>query len=810
MSVDSLRRDLISGWRAHRRTPIVTAIVVATLSLGIAATSVAFSLVNGVFLRPPPFQNPERFVRVYHHTGTSAQYLPISYPEFDDIRKLEHVFDGALVEEPVPLALRIDDSSERVFGEVVSDGYFRLLGIRPALGRWPSDEEDRTGETLVIISNGLWKRRFGGVANAIGRDVRIDGRPYRVIGVAPPGFGGTILGFSSDLWIPLASSPEWRGMRTERSNRGLFAMARLAPDVEISRARVAVDILATRLQRDYPASNSGVRFATFAESEGRILPTFRNEAIGASALVLICAFLVIAIVCANVAGVLLVRSEARRPEIGVRLAVGASRARIVVQLLTESAMLSLAAGGLGLALAWQATRLVSATQVTLARGAAVGLDIGMDWRVLAVSVGVTALTTVLVGLAPALETSRQNLLAVLRKSAPPGEQRSWSRWTFLSAQIAVSMVILACSGLFLRSLQHAREADLGFDPVNVVTTAADIRASAASPVDRRRFWTRLIEAIRRMPQTESASLTYRPPLELGMVVASVGPDGFTPARGQAWPRTEYCAIEPDYFQTLRIPFVEGRDFTANDIESASQVVILNDVLARQFWPDEPAVGKHIVTPDGTRSEVVGVVRRSNYLFVGEAPKPYLYVPQNGGAEAMTIVARGSGDPAGYLQAIATIILSHEPSAALFDVGALSARVDKALAPTTGAASSLGFIGLMALGLTALGLFGAVAQSVGRRTFEIGVRRALGARDIDVIRLVGGETLVLIVGGLAVGSIAALGASRALQSWLYDVNPADPMVFGLAPTVLIIVCLAAAWLPVRRALHLSASSALRHE
>jgi predicted permease len=810
MSVDSLRRDLAFGVRTHRRTPIVTAIVIATLSLGIAATSVAFSLINGVFLRPPPFQDPERFVRVYHHSASSAQYLPISYAEFDELRRLEGVFDGGLVEEPLPLALRIGDASERVFGEVVSDGYWPLLGIRPVLGRWLSTEEERTGEALVIISDGLWKQRFGGSPSAIGRDVGIDGRPYRVVGVAPPGFGGTILGFSSDLWIPLASSPGWRGMRTERSNRGLFAMARLAPGVSINHARAAVDILASRLEREYPASNSGIRLATFAESEGRILPTFRNEAIGASVLILVVAFLVTAIACANVAGVLLVRAEARRTEMGVRLAVGASRGRLVTQLFTESAILAIAAGGLGIALAWQATRFVSRTQITLARGAAVGLDVGMDWRVLAVSLGVTALTAVLFGLAPALETSRPDVLAVLRKIAKPGERRSRSRWTFLSAQIAVSMVILASAGLFLRSLQHGRSADLGFDPTNVVTIAADVRATAASPAERRAFWTRLIDAIRRMPQTESVSLTYRPPLELGMVVASIGPDGFTPAQGEAWPTTEYCAIEPDYFKTLRTPLVEGRDFTAQDIDSASDVIIVNDVLAGQFWPDEPAVGKHVVFPDGRRSEVIGVVRRSKYLFVGEPPKPYVFVPQNGGAEAMTIVARSSSDPAVYLQAIANIVLSHDPNAALFDVGALSSRVDKALAPTTGAASSLSITGLMALGLTALGLFGAVAQSVGRRTFEIGVRRALGARDRDVIRLVGRETLTLIIGGLAIGSVAALAASRALQSWLYDVNPADPLVFGLAPAVLLAVCLTAAWVPIRRALRLSASTALRHE
>jgi predicted permease len=493
----------------------------------------------------------------------------------------------------------------------------------------------------------------------------------------------------------------------------------------------------------------------------------------------------------------------------VRLALGAARGRIVAQLLTESAMLSAVAGCLGLALAWQATRLASSTQVTLARGAAVGFDIGMDWRVLAVSLVVTALTTVFFGLAPALETSRPNVLTMLRKGATSDGHRSWLRWMFLSAQIAVSMVLLAGGGLFLRSLEHGRDADLGFDPTNVVTTAVDLKAGEGGPADRRRFWTRLIEAIRRMPRTETASLTYRPPLELGMVVTSIGPDGFVPTSGQPWPTAEYSAIDVGYFQTLRTPFIEGRDFTAIEMDTGSQVVVLNDVLAGQFWPDQPAVGKHVTFRDGSRAEVVGVVRRSKYLSIGEAPKPYFFVPQNG-ADAMTIVARGSGDPAAYLQGIVKTVLSHEPNAALFDVGLLSARIDKALAPTLGAASSLGIIGLMALGLTALGLFGAVAQTVGRRTYEIGVRRALGARDSDVIRLVGGETIGLVVGGLAIGSVAALATGRVLQSWLYDVNPVDVMVFGVAPAVLVGVCLAAAWLPIRRALRLNASLALRHE
>ena len=625
MSVDSLRRDLAFGFRSHGRAPIVTAVIVATLALGIAASSVSFTLVNGLFFSPPPIHSPARFVRVYHQSGNSGQYLPISYPEFDDTRALRSVFDEGALEEPMPFSLSIGgrDVRVRVFGERVSDGYFSVLGVGAAMGRVFTATEEQAGEALVILSDGLWKRQFGADPAVLNRDVLIDGRPFRIIGVAPQGFGGTILGFSSDLWIPFESTPAGVAERHDRGYRGLFVMARLAPGIEIAQARSALDTLVRRLQREYPETNSGVRLVALSESEGRVFPTFRDDVIGASAIMVLIALLVTMVACANVAGVLLVRGDARRPEIGVRLALGASRGRIFSQLLTEAAMLSVAAGAIGMALAMQAAGLLSATRVTLARGAAVGLDVGFDGRVLALSIAMTMLTTIVFGLVPALNASRENLVTILRKESARGWNRSWASRIFLAGQIAVSIVLLAAGGLFVRSLQHGRDADLGFDPSNVVTTAVDVRAHDRSDADRRQLWTTLIDEIRRLPDTQSASLTYRLPLELGVVTRSIGPSGFTPVAGQAWPVTEWSTVETGYFRTLRIPFIEGRDFTTRDVETAAPVVILNDVLARQFWPDTRAAGNYLVSPDGERLEVIGVVRRSKYLSIGELPKPYM-------------------------------------------------------------------------------------------------------------------------------------------------------------------------------------------
>jgi predicted permease len=372
------------------------------------------------------------------------------------------------------------------------------------------------------------------------------------------------------------------------------------------------------------------------------------------------------------------------------------------------------------------------------------------------------------------------------------------------------MVLLAAGGLFVRSLQHGRAEDLGFDPSRVVTTAIDVRADGRSTDQRAAFWTRVLDDVRRLPSTESASLTYRAPLELGVVMRAVGPAGFAPGPGRPWPTTEYAAVDTAYFHTLRIPFVEGRDFTDREIASGAPVAIVNDVLARRLWPGSPAAGKQVVSPDGDTLDVVGVVRHSKYTTVGEAPQPYLYVTRHGGNQALTLVAKSVGDSAAHLRAIAEIVGRLEPYAALYDVGTMSSRVSTSLAPTMGAASSLALIGLMALGLTALGLFGSVAYSVSRRTYEIGVRRALGAPNGSVVWLIARETVRTVSVGMASGTIAAAATAYAIRGLLYHVSPADPLAFIGAPLLLAGVCIAALAVPLHRAMRIEAAGALRYE
>ena len=794
--------DLRFALRTHAKRPAATAVIVATLALGIAATSVSFSLVNGFLIRPPPIEQPDRIVRLYRRFS-NGQYFTISDPDFVAMRELRDVFAGAAVEEPAAFNVGGSGGSERIWGERVSAGYFSVLGVKPAIGRLFVPSEESAGDQVVVLSYGFWKRRFAGSNALLDETLLLNGHRFRIAGVASKGFSGMTLGLVSDLWIP--NPPD-------RTFGGSFGMARLNPTVTVQQARAALDRLAARLQRESPAGNSGVLFAALSESDGRIFPMLRSSVLGASTVVVTVALLVLALACANIAGLLLVRAAGRRTEIAVRLALGASRGRIILQLLTETVSLSIAGGGLGVLLAWQTTRFLTAMHVTIARGAPISIDVGVDGRVLAFSVIVTIVTGIVCGLTPALDASRTDLVTALKGGEHRrGLDQSRLRHVLLAAQVAVSMVLIAGGGLFVRSLQHARQIDLGFEPAGLVTTSIDLGLQGYSMADSQRVWDRLIADIRRLPRTQSASLTTRAPLDLGMVETTLAPEGYQPAEGRGWPAVEAASVAPAFFHTLRIPLLEGREFSDRDRATSPDVVILNDVLAHQFWPGGRATGRYVTTSHGGRSEVIGVVRRTKYLSIGEDPKPYAYFPiAQSGARSLTIVARGSGDARAYLREIGDAVHAVDPAAPLYDVTTMGERIALSMAPTLGGVAALTIVGLMALALTSVGLYGAVAQTVSRRTYEIGVRRALGAQDRDVAWLVVGQAMGLVLLGIVCGLTAGLGSARFLRSLLYGVDLADPVVFVAAPVVLTLICAVAAWLPARRAIRINAAAALRCE
>lgn len=803
-------KDVIFGARTQLKTPAVTFAVVLTLAFGIAANGVAFSLVNSFFLRPLPINEPERLVRIYSNYASGLQYFTVSYPDYADICRLSAVFSGVLVDKPVPVNLGVSGASERLWGSRVSGNYFSLLGVRPAFGRFFAGEEAEPlgSYPVVVLNNGLWQRHFGASRNIFGEGVVLNGQPYNVIGVAPEEFHGINLGLLPDLWLPenhlLPSTVDNRGAR------GYFAMGRLQPGVTIDQARAALDSLARHLQELYPTTNQGIRFAVLPESEGRVHPMARSGVLGVSGVMIAVAVLLLSLACANVAGILLVRAVSRRREVGVRLALGATRSRIIRQFLTEGALSSLLAGGLGLALAWTITTILSA--VHLPTRIPLYVDLGLDVRVLAFSFVITVLTGILCGMAPALEASRSDLITMLKDAEAASRLRqSRLRSGLVAAQVALSTILLIGGGLFLRSLQNAQRVDLGFEPKGVVMTSLDLGLQGYQPEEARLFWHKLVDRLLALPGTESVSLASTVPFELNITTTSIAPEGFQAPADNGWPSIDVATVDSNYFSTMGIPLLEGRDFSERDTEASPPVVIVNDELARRFWPGTSALAKRVLTRAGRAYEVIGVAKKGKYLTLGEAPKPYVYFPlQQSEARAMTVLARGKGNPTTYLHEVRDAVRALDSTVPLYNVTTMSEHVDVALAPARSGATVLNVVGLVALVLTSLGLYGTIAHTVSRRTYEIGVRRALGAQDRDVIWLVVRQAMLLVLLGLAGGVSLSLAGSRLLSSLLYGVKASDPLVFGLAPVVLVVVCIVASSVPSYWAIRIDASRALRHE
>ena len=813
--METLLQDIRYAFRVLRASPGFAAVAVFSLALGIGANTSIFSVVSAALIRPLPVTEPARLVYVFSGSPTSP-WSVASYPDFLDYRNKNEVFSDLLTYSSITVSARNDDQSDLISGSIVSGNFFDVLGIRAEIGRTFLPEENITPNThqVVIISHGLWEQRFGSSPNIIGQQLHLNGHAFSIIGVTPAGFNGPEILENNDIYVPMMMQAVVRPPRagfsgelnpdllSKRGQRWLKMIGRLKPGVSFPQAQAAVTAIATGLEEAYPDSNRN-RIATLFPVS-KIDPEGYPQLLSVARLLLAVVATVLLIACANVANLLLARASARRKEIAVRLALGASRWRLVRQLLTESVMISLSGGLVGLLIASWTIDLLKAT--TPPDGIfSFTLDYHLDWRVLTFTFALSILTGLFFGLAPALQASRQDLVPSLKDevSATWGRRRFTLRNLLVVAQVGLSLVLLIGAGLFLRSLNNAQRINPGFEADKILNAQLNINLLRYTTNQGREFYRRVIDQVEALPGVESATLARVVPLSgLGrssnfLIHGQEGAKDTSTSEGTGEdPQTRNIVavnvVGLKYFQTLGIPLRSGRDFGAQDNEKAPPTIIVSETFARRFLSGEQALGQRLSFrgEQGPWSEIVGVVADSKYRTLGEAPRPVVYMPLAQNHETgMTMHVRTSGEPTMMATAIRREVQSLAPNLAVNLQSLKEVLVGSLFAARMGAVLLVIF-GSLALLLAGIGLYGVMSYAVSKRTREIGIRMALGAQTGNVLRLVIKEGLMLVGGGVSAGLLFAFAVTRLVVSFLYGVSALDWMTFVAIPFVLGLVALLA--------------------
>jgi macrolide transport system ATP-binding/permease protein len=812
--METLLQDLRYALRSLRRRPSFAAIVVLSLALGIGANTTIFSLLNALLLRPLSVEQPERLAELYTIGSPANQYLSVSYPDYTYYRDNNTVFSDLAAHGLTQLSLSSDNQNEIIWGEIVSGNYFLVLGVKAFAGRTFSQEEDQTPDAnpIAVVSHGLWTRRFGSAPDLIGKTITLNGHSFTVVGIAPKEFKGTIVGLSPDIWVPLTMQAQAKpglDLLNKRDARALFVIGRLKPGVQLKQAESSMKVLAAQLEQSYEETNKGIGVALL--SANSLPPQFRTAVAGIMIFLLAVATLVLLVACANVANLLLARAVGRRKEIAIRLAIGAVRRRLIRQLLTESILLSLFGGVVGLLIAFAVTRLILAFKPPLP--VQIALDLSLDIRVLLFTLLMSILTGVVFGLAPALQASRPNLVPALKdESTGRGHKRSRLLNALVTTQVALSFVLLIGAGLLIRNLQYAQTSDPGFDVKNAFAVTIDLHIQGYSETQGRSFYGRLVEGAEALPGVESATLTSQIPLGLEFREADVLIEGYQPVDKDKL-EIAFNVVGARYFQTLGIALLEGRDFGKQDVVGAVPVAIINQTMANRFWPaaDPSSMRFSMKGSAGPYLQVVGVVKDSKYRTVGESPRLFIYLPSNQLYEGyMTLLVRTTSDPKGVLSAARAQVRSMDANLPLVEAKTLTEHVAGSLLPQRVGATLLGIFGLLGLTLAAGGIYGTVAYSVAQRSREIGIRVALGAQRRHVIRLIVGQALKLTLLGVGIGLVAAFALSRVMSNLLYGVTATDPITFMTVSLILIGVTLAASSVPALKAARINPLVALRSE
>ena len=818
--METLLKDLRYGIRSLLKQPGFAFVAVLSIALGIGVNTTIFSFVNATLFRPLPFPESDKLVRLWD--GNSA-----SYPDYVAYRDDSKVFSSLVAYAQRPLSLNVNGESERIFGEIVTGNYFDVLKVKPAIGRGFLQEEDRTPGThpVVVLSNSLWQRQFNSDPAILGKGIKLNNYSFTVIGVMPEKFVGATLISPPDVWVPMMMEPIVDpGSRslTSPDEGWLMMLGRLQPEVELPGAQAAVETIASRLHQARRERNSEPeqmerRIVAVAEARGLMVPPAgRVPAFLAITIVMAVVALVLLVACANVANMLLARAVARRKEIAVRLALGAGRLRIIRQMLTESVLLSLIGGVGGLLLAGWSSNLLATLLPQSFPGNSIAPDVSLDARVFLYTFLLSTVTGVVFGLAPALQSSKPDVIATLKDQAVTfgrGRTRFTLRNLLVVTQVAISMLLLVSAGLFLRNLRNTQHPEPGFVTNNGLMMSFDLGLARYDKARGQIFEEQLLQRVRSLPQIQSASLAEFVPLtDAGSLTPLYVEGEPTPDRFDDDSLLSNNTVGLDYFRTMGIPFVKGRDFNSSDTASSPEVIIVNETLARRLSPDGNAVGKRIrMDSQGDYLEVVGVVRDIKYRQLSEKPPFFGYLPLSQRyRSSMTLHVRTPSDPVAAINQLRAEINALDSNLPLTGVKTMQEHMRLPLAPAKLLALLSSTFGILALLLASIGLYGVMAYVVGSRTREIGIRMALGAQTSGVRRLVIVQGMRLALTGVAVGVVAALALTRVLSGVLYGVSATDPFTFAGVVVLLASVALLACLVPAWRATKVDPLVALRYE
>jgi predicted permease len=812
----TLWQDLRYGFRRLIKTPGFAFIAVLSLALGIGANTAIFSLVNLILFRPLPVANPQDVVSV-SPVGKDGAFAAFSYPNYIDFRDRNEVLSGLLVSRFVVVSMSRNGNNEKVWGNLVSGNYFDVLGVKPALGRSFLPEEDKTrlSHPVVVISHSLWQTRFGGDPSVVSSDVLINGMKFKVIGVAPAGFKGTEVIYTPDIYAPFATQ-KWIEPESDyldkRDESNMFAVGRLKPGVSGAQAEASLNLLAAQLAKDFPNENEGLMIQVIPP--GFVVPQFRNAMLRVSAALMGLVALVLLIACVNLANLLLARATERGKEIAIRLSIGASRTRIVRQLLTESVMLAVAGGLVGVTLAQWIIDSIMALKPPIA--IPITLELHLDWRVLVFSMIVSVITGVLFGLVPALQATKPDLIPALKDAASQSSvRRSLLRNGLVVAQIAVSLLLLIAAGLTLRALQRLRVMNPGFNPENVLMMNFDLKLQGYQTDAGAQLRKQLLNRVESLPGAQSASITGFIPLSMSYSGTAILIEGRPQERGVNAPSAMQAGVGLKYFETIGTPLVAGRDLTEQDQEGKTRSAVVNETFARKFFPGanpiEIALGKQFRTaPEERPWQIVGVAKDGKYWTIDEDPEAFVWFPIGDRLSYNHLLVRTSVKPETLIGAIRAEFRNLDPNLPVTDVKTLTEHMSLSLFPARAFASLLSAFGLLALTLAAIGIFGVMSYAVSQRTREIGVRMALGAGAKDIFKLVIGRGLSLTLIGVGVGLALAIVGTRFLSSLLYNVSAVDPLAFVGVTLLLVAVAFLACYFPARRAMKTDPMIALRYE